>query len=69
MEDQIESEPRTFKILSIDAWADGANGWSWNQWRILPERFPAELLNDNAAIVAWFIERGMLILNAGGVLC
>ena len=22
----------TYKVLSIDAWADGDDGWTWNAW-------------------------------------
>jgi hypothetical protein len=60
MENQIEAEPTTFPVLSIDAWADGKDGWTWNQWFAQPEKFPAELLDDDAAIVRWFIAEGLL---------
>ena len=23
---------KTYKVLSIDAWADGDDGWMWNAW-------------------------------------
>lgn len=23
---------KTYKVLSIDAWADGDDGWTWNMW-------------------------------------
>lgn len=23
---------KTYKVLSIDAWADGDDGWTWNAW-------------------------------------
>lgn len=62
-----ENDPKSYPVLSIDAWADGEEGWNWNQWFSLPDRLPAELLSDDAKIIAWFIDRGMLILNADRV--
>jgi len=50
------------KILSIDAWADGACGWTWNNWfhvgNIETEQFDA--LNTNRRILAWFRANGFI---------
>ena len=55
------------KILSIDAWADGENGWTWNNWyevsNITEDKFDIlynrELMEDHA-FTDWFIEQGFL---------
>ena len=26
------NESKTINVLSIDAWADGEDGWHWNNW-------------------------------------
>ena len=66
MENQIEAEPTSYPVLSIDAWADGDYGWNWNSWRYLTERLPAELLRDHKAILNWFAENGLLVPVRGG---
>jgi hypothetical protein len=53
---------KKMKILSIDAWADGYRGWSWNNWfhvgDIETEQF--ETLKTNRKVLAWFRANGFL---------
>lgn len=31
------AEPQTVDVLSVDAWADGLGGWTWNAWHRVGE--------------------------------
>ena len=66
MENETQAEPTEFTVLSIDAWAEGEDSWTWNQWYTCAEKCPAELLTDDAALIAWFISEGFLHSRAAG---
>ena len=53
---------KTFKILSIEAWADGEDGWYWNNWNCVGELEDETLLDNgrNEELIAWFIQEGYL---------
>lgn len=47
-------------ILSIDAWADGEDGWTWNAWHKVGTCPLATCDLEPAAIVAYMISEGYL---------
>lgn len=50
---------KEFKILSIDAWASGEEtSWEWNAWYNVGN-FDGNI-DDNKAIIPWFVEQGLL---------
>lgn len=52
----------THRILSIDAWAEGEEGWTWNEWfhvgNICSERLAR--LGSDADLIEWMIDAGYL---------
>lgn len=56
------------KILSIDAWADGDGGWTWNNWFNVGS-IPVEAITKNwttRKIIKWFRDNGYLSDNSQG---
>ncbi len=49
---EIERPSHTFKVLSIDAWADGDEGWTWNDWHYVGEVTLADDAKDEEVIAA-----------------
>ena len=53
------SEIREVSVLSIDAWADGDEGWSWNAWHKVGTVALAEIVDlDDQALREWFHSNG-----------
>lgn len=52
---------RTYKVLSIDAWGNGNDGWEWNNWHTVDT---LETLPDESKAIDVLIERGLLIPKA-----
>lgn len=48
----------TVNVLSIDAWADGDGGWTWNNWHKVGECDLDTLPEDEAGKVVWFVSEG-----------
>lgn len=69
-ESAIDEDGRAFQamnVLSVDAWSDGAGGWTWNNWHkrgTLTVREFSKLGNttrqQTRATLAWFREHGYL---------
>lgn len=59
---------KMIRILSIDAWANGEDGWTWNMWYKVGE-CPLETCDlPPAEIVAYMISEGYL-QDAATTLC
>jgi hypothetical protein len=59
-----ESSSVAINVLSIDAWADGEDGWTWNNWHKVGTTPLSTCDLDHAAIVAYMIEEGYLHTGA-----
>jgi hypothetical protein len=57
----------TINILSIDAWADGEDGWTWNNWHKVGTCALATCDLPPADIIAFMIEEGYLRAGAAGL--
>jgi hypothetical protein len=51
---------KTIAILSIDAWAEGENGWTWNQWFKVGECTLETCDLPEAEIIRFMINEGYL---------
>lgn len=60
----VEREPETINVLSIDAWADGEGGWTWNQWHKVGSCSLATCDLEPAAIIQFMIDEGYLQAGA-----
>lgn len=60
------SEDKTINILSIDAWADGEDGWTWNQWHKVGSCPLTTCDLPPADIIAYMIAEGYLGETAVG---
>ncbi len=58
------SDERTINILSIDAWAEGDNGWTWNAWHKVGTCPLATCDLPPADIIAYMIAEGYLTERA-----
>lgn len=49
-------------LLGIDAWNDGEDGWTWNNWHKLESEifFAESRLGSARAILSWFRKAGYL---------
>lgn len=47
-----------YKILSIDAWADGGDGWTWNAWYKVDA--VDTYCETDESIINMLIDRGLL---------
>ena len=59
-----DTETKTINVLSIDAWADGEDGWTWNNWHKVGTCPLATCDLPPAAILAFMIEEGYLQAGA-----
>lgn len=50
----------TVNVLSIDAWADGDDGWTWNQWHKVGTAPLATCDLQPAEVIAFMISEGYL---------
>ena len=48
----------TVNVLSIDAWADGSEGWTWNMWYNVGRCDLDTLPKTNGGLLAWFVQEG-----------
>lgn len=48
-----------YSVLSIDAWADGGDGWTWNQW-FNAGTIDVDLAADSAAILQAMADAGYI---------
>lgn len=48
-----------YSVLSIDAWADGDDGWTWNQW-FNAGTIDVDLAADSAAILQAMADAGYI---------
>jgi hypothetical protein len=53
----MSDSKRTYKVLSIDAWADGHDGWNWNNWFHVET---LEAIPDEDKAIDALIELGVL---------
>ena len=60
-----DTETPTINVLSIDAWADGEDGWTWNQWHKVGTCPLATCDLPHADLIAYMIEEGYLQDGAG----
>ena len=57
----MQSTANTYRILSIDAWADCEPGsWQWNNWFHVGDFLIEDTEQGGAAIIEWFIAENML---------
>ena len=61
-----KEDSKGYPILSIDAWADGEDGWTWNNWDKVGVLEDAALLDNEDALIDWFITEGFLKDTAKG---
>lgn len=54
-------------VLSIDAWADGDEGWSWNSWSKAGEVNLDEFPRSEVDRIEWFVEQGYAHPDPWGV--
>jgi len=55
-----ETEEKTYRVLSIDAWREPEGGWTWNQW-YNAGTIPDTCLNwSNRKLFKWFRDEGKL---------
>lgn len=54
------SEEKMINVLSIDAWADGEDGWTWNNWHKVGTCPLATCDLKPSEIIAYMIEEGYL---------
>ena len=59
-----DTETKTINVLSIDAWADGEDGWQWNNWHKVGTCALATCDLPPAEIIAFMIEEGYLQAGA-----
>lgn len=53
-------------ILSIDAWPEGEDSWTWNQWFKVGE-CPLTLIDQSKeSILEWFYREGFIRQTEGG---
>lgn len=53
-------EQKTCNILSIDAWAEGEDSWTWNQWFKVGS-CPLSLVDQpKESILEWFYREGFI---------
>jgi hypothetical protein len=59
-------ETKSFRVLSIDAWAEGEDNWAWNAWYSVGSIDASELESAEKAVglVAWFVEHGYVNAKA-----
>jgi hypothetical protein len=55
-----DTETKTINVLSIDAWADGEDGWTWNNWHKVGTCALATCDLAPAEIIAFMIAEGYL---------
>ena len=48
---------RKYRVLSIDAWADGEGGWFWNNWYSVDT---LEAMPEDGKVIDALIELGLL---------
>lgn len=56
----MQPAARPINILSIDAWADGEDGWTWNQWHKVGSCPLSTCDLPPADIIAFMIAEGYL---------
>lgn len=54
------SNQQEVSILSIDAWADGDDGWNWNQWYRVGKTEVTVCDKPEAEILAYMVAEGYL---------
>lgn len=59
-----DNDTTTINVLSIDAWADGEDGWTWNNWHKVGTCPISTCDLEPAAIIAFMIEEGYLNATA-----
>lgn len=58
------SNPQEISILSIDAWADGDDGWNWNMWSKVGAVDVTMCDKTEAEILGYLVTEGYLKLKA-----
>lgn len=65
MTDNTASDTTTINVLSIDAWADGEDGWTWNNWHKVGTCPLATCALEPPAIIGYMVREGYLRTGAG----
>lgn len=56
----MSNEQQEVSILSIDAWADGEDGWNWNMWTKVGSVAVTMCDKPEAEILAYMVNEGYL---------
>lgn len=56
----MSNQPKMVSILSIDAWADGEDGWNWNMWTKVGSVDVGMCDMPEADILAYMVAEGYL---------
>jgi hypothetical protein len=59
-----DTETKTINVLSIDAWAEGEDGWTWNNWHKVGTCALATCGLPPAEIIAFMVDEGYLRAGA-----
>ncbi len=60
----MDDSSKTINVLSIDAWADGEDGWTWNNWHKVGTCALATCDLPPAEVIAFMISAGYLNADA-----
>ena len=58
MSNETQPEPKMVSVLSIDAWADGEDGWNWNMWTKVGSVDVTMCDKPEAEILAFMVAEG-----------
>ena len=58
MSNETQPEAKMVSVLSIDAWADGEDGWNWNMWTKVGSVDVAMCDKPEAEILAFMVAEG-----------